>query len=202
MKPYTTSKAAINTLKLVNRIRSLDRRLRRQSQRFGLAYEASAFIVEACIGGPRVENGETFVYPSTLELKIEGRSNWFYSVRIVDGALIPEGRALSDPGRTLADVYRSVVRELKEHAAAIKLQNEADAMNGVVFRGAIIPVVGCKADDWFSVFKGGRETVFAIVTPSGRSRWFGCSAREALNNAAPFLKETPLSIELEQGGQS
>jgi hypothetical protein len=163
----------------------------------GLAYEANATIIGAETGGQRIEDGQSFSYPSTIVLKIEGRSNWFVDVRVVDGVCILEGRDLNGPGLTLAALYRRVLIELREHAELIRLNNEADAVNGVVFNGRIVPVVGCEAGAWFH-----RETVFAIVAPSGRSRWFGNNARDALSNAAPFLREQPTSIELEQGAAS
>lgn len=111
---------ALAPLELVSKIARLNRRLDSYRRRLGLEYDVPVKITGVDTGGPRVEDSGTYVYPTTLEVKIEARSNRFYSVRVVDGVWVPEGRSLSGPGRSLFQVYRSVLRELAEHAADIK----------------------------------------------------------------------------------
>lgn len=65
----------------------------------------------------RVENGKTFVYPATIEVKFENWSNSFYSVRVSDCRWIASGRDLSGPGQSGFEVLRDQLRELKDFEA-------------------------------------------------------------------------------------
>lgn len=94
----------------------MKRMLKSKSLALGLSYECVVEIIDYSKAFAQIEDGEEYLYPSTFEIKIESRSNHFYSLRVVDGAWIREGRNLLGPGRTAAQVYRMIVRELKEHA--------------------------------------------------------------------------------------
>jgi len=94
----------------------MKRMLKAKSRELGLGYVCLLEVVDYNKAHAQIEDGEEYLYPSTFEIKIESRSNHFYSLRVVDGAWIREGRNLSGPGRTAAQVYRMIVRELKAHA--------------------------------------------------------------------------------------
>lgn len=100
----------------------MKRMLKAKSRELGLGYVCLLEVVDYSKAFTQVEDGEEYLYPSTFEIKIESRSNHFYSLRVVDGAWIREGRNLLGPGRTAAQVYRMIVRELKEHANDIQLK--------------------------------------------------------------------------------
>jgi len=163
-KLYLTGRNAEH-VKTLNMIFRLNRRLKFMSERLGLSYKANCRIDSVDLGGPRVEESGTYEYPTTLEVKIEGYpttlevkiegySNYFFSVRIVDGRWIPEGRTLSGPGLSIGQVYRGVAKELREHAAALARERQTFEPTGEravnVFCGAKLGgeklVIGCGAE--------------------------------------------------------
>jgi hypothetical protein len=119
LKLYLTTQAAKGPLEVVRQVLKLNRRLDSKRREFGLEYQAQAIIQSVDFGGVRIEESGTYTYPTTLEVKIESHSNWFFSVRVVDGRWVSEGRNLDGPGRSIGQVYRLILRELKEHAVFI-----------------------------------------------------------------------------------
>ncbi len=103
----------------------MKRMLKSKSRELGLGYVCLLEVVDYSKAFAQIEDGEEYLYPSTFEIKIESRSNHFYSFRIVDGEWIREGRSLTAKGLTTAQVYRRIVRELKEHANEIQLRKAA-----------------------------------------------------------------------------
>ena len=57
------------------------------------------------------EDGETYHYPETIEIKIENRSNYFFSYRLKDGRFVREGSSLNGVGLSVVDVYRLMAKE-------------------------------------------------------------------------------------------
>ncbi len=62
----------------------------------------------------RVEDGVTYHYPETIEVKFENQSNSFYSFRVSDGRFIASGRDLvANPGLTVVQLYKRQALEAK-----------------------------------------------------------------------------------------
>lgn len=68
----------------------------------------------------KIENGTTYHYPETIEVKFENWSNWFFSFRLQDGRWIPEGSDLNGKGLSTFKLMRNMIREMKAYAEAIK----------------------------------------------------------------------------------
>lgn len=75
----------------------------------------------------RIEDGETYHYPETIEIKIENWHNHWFSYRVSDGRWIREGVGLSSSkGFSSYTVYRRMLKEVKAYHAYVakrKLEN-------------------------------------------------------------------------------
>jgi hypothetical protein len=99
----------------------LQQRLQWQSQRYNLPFTVDTKLIEFSEAHKQVEtdrygNKQTYSYPSTLEVKIENKSNHFYSLRTKDCRWIREGCVLSGEGWTLPQVYRCMLKEMRRVA--------------------------------------------------------------------------------------
>ncbi len=159
-----------------------------------MSYDCDLKITGYSNAETRIENGETYSYPSMFDIKIENWTTYKGSFRLSDGRFIGEGCDLNGPGLTVAQLYRRQLRQLKAHAELIKNIDHANETNSIFFKGTFVVVENADAKEWFH-----HETIFVIICEDGReTRWYGNRAEDALWNAAPFLGDLkPAMIRVE-----
>ena len=102
---------------------SMKRRLKYKAQEMGLKYECKVEITDYSSTETKVEdNGKTYKYPESYEIRIESRSTHHYSMK-ANGRWIECGRNLSGKGQSTAQVYKTILLELREHADEIFKRN-------------------------------------------------------------------------------
>lgn len=179
------------SIEKLNTLLEMSRRLKKHARRLKMSYDCSVVLLEYCKAGTEAEDGETFSYPEVIDFNIENWSTFKGSFRLSDGHVIREGADLNGNGMSLGQLYKRMLTQLNAHAELIALHEEATKQNAIVFRGKLVKADGFEAAKWFR-----RETIFVIHTSSGKSKWYGKNADDALSNAAPWLKEQPTMIEL------
>jgi len=134
-----------------------------------------------------IDAEENFVH-----ININSWSTFKGSIRLSDLRYIPEGVDLTSKGLTLNQVYSRVCKNLIAHAKHIKLFEQAEKTNSLLFNGYLVKCIGFKPGQFFK----NPNTIFEIQSSIVSSRWHGFNARDALNNASPFIKSKIKSIKL------
>ena len=160
----------------MNALLKIKKRLNRHASTLGLSYSCDFNFIKF---------EDDFVH-----FNIESRNTHKLSLRFSDCRLIGEGRSLESVGHSLASAYKVVLRELRAHAKFIALDKAARDSNCIVFRGSLVVCENIDSNEYLS-----NEGIFGLTLQDGTvSRWYGYSPENAINNAGPWLKETPVMI--------
>lgn len=104
-------------MKQLELVFKMKRMLKYHSSALGLGFECNLVLDGYSPANAVVEDdGKTYHYPESFELKIENQNNHFYTFRVKDGKMLREGCTLTGPGLSVAQVYRKQLQELKDTA--------------------------------------------------------------------------------------
>lgn len=110
-------------MKQLNQFFRMKKRLEYQARCRGL--DIAVKVIDYNEAHTAIEKSGTYSYPETLEIKIENKENWFYSIRFLDGRMIQDGSKLSGKGYSVAEVYATQLRQLNKWAKQIRLSKGA-----------------------------------------------------------------------------
>lgn len=183
-------------MKHLNRLFYMAERLKLNAKSLGLSYNCEVKLFGYSEAEARVEDGKTYHYPEMFDVNIENWSTWKGNFLPQTGVWIREGRDLSGPGLTTAQMYRRMLEMMREHAKRIALHAEAEASNCVVHGNTLVVVENLDAREWL-----GTRAIFKIYDNEGNcSRWYGASAESALENSQPWVKHpVMIALETEEG---
>jgi hypothetical protein len=171
----------------LNLLIDLGKRLNRHARALNMSYSCDIRMLGYSAAETRMEEGEEYQYPETINLNIENWNTWKGSFRLSDGMFIREGMDLNGPGIRPSRLYRSMILELREHAKRIALINEAHETNSIIFNDSLVVVENADAREF------GPRRVFTLIDEDGfEANWLGHSAEDAVSNAYPWIKKFKL----------